>query len=128
MPSGQRLQELAASGRKQPLGAGTSAVYWDHQHEKASKVPSEIKSRVYVMLAPGFEEVDVSTVTCSLRRAGFSVTVVGLTAGLVRGALAGCEEPLTAAPAGRFARTPAYIRPTTTTAAQQRAPNRDFWR
>ena len=38
------------------------------------------------MLAPGFEEADVSTVTRSLRRTGFPVTVVGLTAGPVRGA------------------------------------------
>jgi 4-methyl-5(b-hydroxyethyl)-thiazole monophosphate biosynthesis len=38
------------------------------------------------MLAPGFEETDVSTVTRSLRRSGFPVVVVGLTAGPVRGA------------------------------------------
>lgn len=38
------------------------------------------------MLAPGFEEADVSTVTRSLRRSGFSVAIVGLTAGPIRGA------------------------------------------
>jgi 4-methyl-5(b-hydroxyethyl)-thiazole monophosphate biosynthesis len=38
------------------------------------------------MLAPGFEEADVSTVARSLRRSGFSVAVVGLTAGPIRGA------------------------------------------
>ncbi len=38
------------------------------------------------MLAPGFEETDVSTVTRTLRRSGFLVAVVGLTAGPLRGA------------------------------------------
>ena len=38
------------------------------------------------MLAPGFEEADVSTVTRTLRRSGFRVAVVGLMAGPVRGA------------------------------------------
>jgi 4-methyl-5(b-hydroxyethyl)-thiazole monophosphate biosynthesis len=38
------------------------------------------------LLAPGFEEADVSTVTRTLRRSGFRVAVVGLTAGPVRGA------------------------------------------
>lgn len=49
-------------------------------------MPRAIKSKVYVLLAPGFEEADVSTVTRTLRRAGLSVAVVGLTAGPVRGA------------------------------------------
>ncbi|MGD8820338.1 MAG: DJ-1/PfpI family protein [Anaerolineae bacterium] len=49
-------------------------------------MPTVAKDKVYVMVAPGFEEEDVWTVTRSLRRSGFSVAVVGLTAGPVRGA------------------------------------------
>jgi len=49
-------------------------------------MPRVAKDSVYVMLAPGFEEEDVSTVTRSLRRSGYSVAVVGLAAGPVRGA------------------------------------------
>jgi 4-methyl-5(b-hydroxyethyl)-thiazole monophosphate biosynthesis len=49
-------------------------------------MPRVAKDSVYVMLAPGFEEGDVSTVTRSLRRSGVSVSVVGLAAGPVRGA------------------------------------------
>jgi 4-methyl-5(b-hydroxyethyl)-thiazole monophosphate biosynthesis len=49
-------------------------------------VPRTTGSKIYVLLAPGFEESDVSTVTRTLRRSGFRVAVVGLTAGLVRGA------------------------------------------
>jgi putative intracellular protease/amidase len=45
-----------------------------------------MKSKVLVLVAPGFEEADVSTVTRTLRRSGLSVAVVGLTAGPVRGA------------------------------------------
>jgi 4-methyl-5(b-hydroxyethyl)-thiazole monophosphate biosynthesis len=45
-----------------------------------------MNSQVYVLLAPGFEEADVSTVTRTLRRSGLSVAVVGLTASPVRGA------------------------------------------
>jgi 4-methyl-5(b-hydroxyethyl)-thiazole monophosphate biosynthesis len=45
-----------------------------------------MESEVYVLLAPGFEEADVSTVTRTLRRSGFRVAVVGLMAGPVRGA------------------------------------------
>jgi putative intracellular protease/amidase len=41
---------------------------------------------VLVLLAGGFEEKDVVTVTRTLRRAGLPVKLVGLTAGLVRGA------------------------------------------
>ena len=44
------------------------------------------KGQVFVLLARGFEEVDVSAVTRILRGCGFSVSVVGLTAGPVRGA------------------------------------------
>ena len=44
------------------------------------------KGKVFVLLARGFEEVDVSAVTRVLRGSGFSVSVVGLTAGPVRGA------------------------------------------
>lgn len=44
------------------------------------------KSGVFVLLAHGFEETDVSTVTRALRRSGISVSVVGLTAGPLRGA------------------------------------------
>jgi 4-methyl-5(b-hydroxyethyl)-thiazole monophosphate biosynthesis len=43
------------------------------------------KNGILVLLAPGFEEIDVCAVTRTLRRSGFSVTVIGLTAGLVRG-------------------------------------------
>jgi 4-methyl-5(b-hydroxyethyl)-thiazole monophosphate biosynthesis len=49
-------------------------------------VPRAIENRVYVLLAPGFEEADVSTVIRTLRRSGCRVAVVGLTAGPVRGA------------------------------------------
>jgi 4-methyl-5(b-hydroxyethyl)-thiazole monophosphate biosynthesis len=49
-------------------------------------VPRSTRNKVYVLLAPGFEEGDVSTVTRTLRRSGFRVAVVGLTAGSVRGA------------------------------------------
>ena len=49
-------------------------------------MPTSIRSNVYVLLAPGFEETDVSTVTRNLRRSGFRVAVVSLTAGSVRGA------------------------------------------
>jgi 4-methyl-5(b-hydroxyethyl)-thiazole monophosphate biosynthesis len=49
-------------------------------------MPTVAKDKVYVMVAPGFEEEDVSTVTRSLRRSGLSVAVVGLAAGPVRGA------------------------------------------
>ena len=44
------------------------------------------KGKVIVLLARGFEEVDVSAVTRILRGSGLSVSVVGLTAGPVRGA------------------------------------------
>jgi 4-methyl-5(b-hydroxyethyl)-thiazole monophosphate biosynthesis len=44
------------------------------------------KGKVFILLARGFEEVDVSAVTRILRGSGFSVSVVGLTAGPVRGA------------------------------------------
>jgi len=44
------------------------------------------KGKVFVLLARGFEEVDVSAVTRILRGSGLSVAVVGLTAGPVRGA------------------------------------------
>ncbi len=44
------------------------------------------KGKVFVLLARGFEEVDVSAVTRILRGSGLSVSVVGLTAGPVRGA------------------------------------------
>lgn len=53
--------------------------------EKVHEMPT-VKDGVYVMLAPGFEETDVSTVTRTLRRSGFLVAVVGLTAGPLRGA------------------------------------------
>ena len=44
------------------------------------------KGKVVVLLAHGFEEVDVSAVTRILRGSGLSVSVVGLTAGPTRGA------------------------------------------
>ena len=44
------------------------------------------KGKVFVLLAHGFEEIDVSAVTRILRGSGLSVSVVGLTAGPVRGA------------------------------------------
>jgi 4-methyl-5(b-hydroxyethyl)-thiazole monophosphate biosynthesis len=43
------------------------------------------KGQLFVLLAPGFEESDVTTVTRTLRRSGFPVMVVGLTAGPIRG-------------------------------------------
>jgi 4-methyl-5(b-hydroxyethyl)-thiazole monophosphate biosynthesis len=43
------------------------------------------KARIFVLLAPGFEENDVITVTRTLRRLGFPVALVGLTAGPLRG-------------------------------------------
>jgi putative intracellular protease/amidase len=45
-----------------------------------------MKGKVYVIVADGFEEMDVSAVTCTLRGLGLPVAVVGLTAGPVRGA------------------------------------------
>lgn len=45
-----------------------------------------ISNKVLILLARGFEETDVSTVTRALRRAGWSVAVVGLKAGAVQGA------------------------------------------
>ncbi len=42
--------------------------------------------KVLILLACGFEETEVSTMTRALRRAGRSVAVVGLRAGAVRGA------------------------------------------
>ena len=45
-----------------------------------------IAKEVFVLVAPGFEEADVSTVTRTLRRTGVSVAVVGLTASPVPGA------------------------------------------
>jgi len=44
------------------------------------------KGKIVVLLAHGFEEVDVSAVTRILRGSGLSVSVVGLTAGPTRGA------------------------------------------
>lgn len=44
------------------------------------------KSQIFVLLAPGFEESEVSTIVRTLRRSGLPVAVVGLTAGAVRGA------------------------------------------
>lgn len=44
------------------------------------------KGQIFVLLAPGFEESDVTTVTRTLRRAGFPVMLVGLQAGPLRGA------------------------------------------
>lgn len=44
------------------------------------------KGQIFVLLAPGFEESDVTTVTRTLRRAGFPVVLVGLAAGPLRGA------------------------------------------
>jgi putative intracellular protease/amidase len=44
------------------------------------------KSEILVLVASGFEEADVSTVTRALRRSGLAVALVGLTAGPVRGA------------------------------------------
>jgi 4-methyl-5(b-hydroxyethyl)-thiazole monophosphate biosynthesis len=44
------------------------------------------REKVFVLLAPGFEERDATTITCTLRRSGLPVTLVGLMAGPVRGA------------------------------------------
>lgn len=48
-------------------------------------MPIVKKERIFVLLAAGFEETDVSTIIRTLRRAGFPVAVVGLTAGPIRG-------------------------------------------
>jgi 4-methyl-5(b-hydroxyethyl)-thiazole monophosphate biosynthesis len=45
-----------------------------------------MNGKIFVLVARGFEEIDVSTVTRTLRRSGLSVAVVGLTAGPVQGA------------------------------------------
>lgn len=42
--------------------------------------------KVLILLARGFEEIEVSTVTRALRRSGWPVAVVGLRAGAVQGA------------------------------------------
>lgn len=44
------------------------------------------RGQVFVLLAPGFEEIDVSTVTSTLRHSGFAVALVSLASGPVRGA------------------------------------------
>jgi len=49
------------------------------------RVSMMLRSEVFVLLAPGFEEADVSTVTRTLRQSGLPVAVVGLTAGPIRG-------------------------------------------
>ncbi len=43
------------------------------------------QTRVFILLASGLEETDVSTVTRILRQEGVSVVLVGLTAGPIRG-------------------------------------------
>jgi 4-methyl-5(b-hydroxyethyl)-thiazole monophosphate biosynthesis len=43
------------------------------------------KGRIFILVAPGFEEADVSAVTRTLRRSGLPVAVVGLAAGPIRG-------------------------------------------
>lgn len=43
-------------------------------------------SKIFILLARGFEETDVSTMTRALRRTGWPVALVGLRAGSVRGA------------------------------------------
>jgi 4-methyl-5(b-hydroxyethyl)-thiazole monophosphate biosynthesis len=42
--------------------------------------------QIFILLAPGFEEMDVTTIAGTLRRAGFPVALVGLAAGPIRGA------------------------------------------
>lgn len=49
-------------------------------------MPKAWKDQTFVLLAPGFEESDVTAVTRTLRRAGFPVMLVGLTPGPLRGA------------------------------------------
>jgi 4-methyl-5(b-hydroxyethyl)-thiazole monophosphate biosynthesis len=44
------------------------------------------KSGIFILVASGFEETEVSAVTRALRRSGLAVALVGLTAGPVRGA------------------------------------------
>lgn len=44
------------------------------------------RNQVLVLLATGFEEVDVTAIASALRHAGLPVALVGLTAGPVRGA------------------------------------------
>ena len=44
------------------------------------------RGKVFVLLAPGFEERDATTVACTLRRSGLPVALVSLMAGPVRGA------------------------------------------
>ena len=89
------MQKLAVLGRQicGTLGsAGQSLSAWKREtrpgkfSRKICIVPRAIENKVYVLLAPGFEEADVSTVTRTLRRSGFRVAVVGLTAHPVRGA------------------------------------------
>jgi 4-methyl-5(b-hydroxyethyl)-thiazole monophosphate biosynthesis len=48
-------------------------------------MPRERKKQIFILVASGFEETDVSTVTRTLRRSGLPVALVGLTAGSVRG-------------------------------------------
>lgn len=43
------------------------------------------KGRIFILVAPGFEEADVSAVTRTLRRSGLPVAIVGLAAGPIRG-------------------------------------------
>jgi 4-methyl-5(b-hydroxyethyl)-thiazole monophosphate biosynthesis len=45
----------------------------------------ERKRQIFILVASGFEETEVSTVTRTLRQAGLPVALVGLTAGPIRG-------------------------------------------
>lgn len=53
----------------------------------------ERKRRIFILVASGFEETEVSTVTRTLRRAGLPVALVGLTAGPIRGSYGLSLEP-----------------------------------
>lgn len=43
------------------------------------------KGQVFVLLAPDFQEIDIVTLVSTLRQQGIPVTLVGLTAGPIRG-------------------------------------------
>lgn len=48
-------------------------------------MPRKIQKQIFILVASGFEETDVSTITRTLRRSGLPVAVVGLTAGPIQG-------------------------------------------
>jgi hypothetical protein len=89
------------SGEEQPVlaervwnRAGGDVVYWEQSAKiyvsssacgQVNAMQRSKKGQVSILIAPGFEEADVSAMTRTLRRSGLPVAVVGLAAGPIRG-------------------------------------------